>query len=153
MPSRWAASTTSARHLATLGLKYSDGPHFDEEGGGIAFIDAPEGYEVELIQPGRAPMKLVARQFQYQFPRPTLVMGIVNATPDSFSDGGKFIRASAAAAHGLRLVEEGAGILDVGGESTRPGATPVSEAEELRRVMPSSNNWPGGSGCPSRSTP
>ena len=81
-------------------------------------------------------MKLRARQFEYLFPRPALVMGIVNATPDSFSDGGRFPDASAAAAHALRLVEEGAGILDIGGESTRPGAVPVSQEEELRRVMP-----------------
>ncbi|MGA2865075.1 MAG: dihydropteroate synthase [Verrucomicrobiota bacterium] len=81
-------------------------------------------------------MKLLARQFEYLFPRPALVMGIVNVTPDSFSDGGRFPAAGAAAAYGLELVEQGAEILDVGGESTRPGARPVSEAEELRRVMP-----------------
>ena len=63
-------------------------------------------------------------------------MGIVNVTPDSFSDGGKFLDANAAAAHALKLAGQGAEILDVGGESTRPGAEPVSEAEELRRVLP-----------------
>jgi dihydropteroate synthase len=63
-------------------------------------------------------------------------MGIVNVTPDSFSDGGSFFDPATAVAHGLRLVEEGADILDVGGESTRPGATPVSVDEELRRVLP-----------------
>ena len=63
-------------------------------------------------------------------------MGIVNVTPDSFSDGGLFLDAQAAIAHGLDLVGEGADILDVGGESTRPGAEPVGEAEELRRVVP-----------------
>lgn len=63
-------------------------------------------------------------------------MGIVNATPDSFSDGGQFAGVQAAVAHGLRLVEEGADILDVGGESTRPNAEPVSLEEELRRVIP-----------------
>jgi dihydropteroate synthase len=60
----------------------------------------------------------------------------VNVTPDSFSDGGLFLDADAAVAHGRRLLEEGADILDVGGESTRPGAEPVDEAEELRRVLP-----------------
>jgi dihydropteroate synthase len=60
----------------------------------------------------------------------------VNVTPDSFSDGGLFLDADAAVAHGLRLVDEGADILDVGGESTRPGAEPVSEDEERRRVLP-----------------
>jgi dihydropteroate synthase len=63
-------------------------------------------------------------------------MGIVNVTPDSFSDGGQFLQAEAAIAHGLRLADEGADILDVGGESTRPGAEPVSEREELDRVVP-----------------
>jgi len=65
-----------------------------------------------------------------------MVMGIVNVTPDSFSDGGKFFDAGAAVAHGLELVAQGAEILDIGGESTRPGAAPVAEAEELRRVVP-----------------
>lgn len=64
------------------------------------------------------------------------VMGIVNVTPDSFSDGGQLATAKAAIAHGMRLVEQGADILDIGGESTRPGADPVTEAEELDRVMP-----------------
>jgi dihydropteroate synthase len=64
------------------------------------------------------------------------LMGVVNVTPDSFSDGGLFLDPGAAVAHGLQLVEEGADILDVGGESTRPGAEPVEAAEELRRVLP-----------------
>ncbi|HEY4810610.1 MAG TPA: dihydropteroate synthase [Solirubrobacteraceae bacterium] len=64
------------------------------------------------------------------------VMGIVNVTPDSFSDGGEFLRADAAIAHARELLAEGADILDVGGESTRPGAEPVSAQEELRRVLP-----------------
>ena len=81
-------------------------------------------------------MKLRAGQFEFTFPRPALVMGIVNVTPDSFFDGGRFLDAPAAVAHALQLVEQGAEILDIGGESTRPGASPVSEAEELRRVMP-----------------
>jgi dihydropteroate synthase len=68
--------------------------------------------------------------------RPPLVMGIVNVTPDSFSDGGRFSDAEAAVAHGLALVREGADLLDVGGESTRPGAVPVSLEEELARVLP-----------------
>lgn len=65
-----------------------------------------------------------------------LVMGIVNATPDSFSDGGRFLEPNLAVAHGLRLLGEGADLLDVGGESTRPGADPVSVAEQRRRVVP-----------------
>jgi dihydropteroate synthase len=64
------------------------------------------------------------------------VMGIVNVTPDSFSDGGKFSQTNSAIAHALKLAEEGASILDIGGESTRPNATPVSLQEELDRVLP-----------------
>jgi dihydropteroate synthase len=67
---------------------------------------------------------------------PYTIMGVVNVTPDSFSDGGAFEDHVAAIAHGRRLVAEGAAIVDVGGESTRPGADPVSVAEELRRVLP-----------------
>jgi len=77
-----------------------------------------------------------ARQFKFVFPRPALVMGIVNVTPDSFSDGGQFLDSHAAVQHGLKLIEQGAEILDIGGESTRPGAEPVDEKEELRRVIP-----------------
>ena len=65
-----------------------------------------------------------------------ILMGIVNITPDSFSDGGQFLSSDKAIARGLRLVEEGAHILDIGGESTRPGAEPVSIEEEKRRVLP-----------------
>ena len=71
----------------------------------------------------------------FKLDRP-LVMGIVNVTPDSFSDGGRYLGTQAAIEHALRLKEAGADILDVGGESTRPGARPVSVAEEMERVMP-----------------
>lgn len=64
------------------------------------------------------------------------LMGIVNVTPDSFSDGGRYLDPASAISHGHRLEREGAAILDVGGESTRPGALPVPESEELRRVVP-----------------
>lgn len=69
-------------------------------------------------------------------PGRTAVMGIVNVTPDSFSDGGAFASAEAALSHGRALAEAGADVLDVGGESTRPGAEPISEDEELARVIP-----------------
>lgn len=65
-----------------------------------------------------------------------LVMGVLNVTPDSFSDGGRWADRDAAVEHGRVLVEEGADVIDVGGESTRPGAEPVDEVEELRRVVP-----------------
>src|SRR5437588_228465 len=67
---------------------------------------------------------------------PPLVMGIVNVTPDSFSDGGQFLGEPTAIAHALELVRAGAHLLDIGGESTRPDATPVTLDEELRRVIP-----------------
>jgi dihydropteroate synthase len=81
-------------------------------------------------------MILRARQFEYRFPRPALVMGVLNVTPDSFSDGGRYGDVERAVDHALRMVEEGADWIDVGGESTRPGAGAVSEEEELRRVIP-----------------
>lgn len=65
-----------------------------------------------------------------------VVMGVLNVTPDSFSDGGQYRQVNAAVDHGLRMVEEGAAIIDVGGESTRPGADPVYAEEEIRRVVP-----------------
>ena len=70
-----------------------------------------------------------------RWPRPS-VIGVLNVTPDSFSDGGQFVDPAAAVAHGLRLVAEGAAVVDVGGESTRPGAEPVPVEEELARVEP-----------------
>lgn len=78
---------------------------------------------------------LIAGRFRLALDRP-LVMGIVNVTPDSFSDGGQHATSGAAIAHAWRLIEEGADILDIGGESSRPGARPVSADEELARVMP-----------------
>jgi dihydropteroate synthase len=77
--------------------------------------------------PGRAPLELGER---------TLVMGILNVTPDSFADGGLHAQPDRAVAHGREMIAQGADIIDVGGESTRPGATPVPEDEELRRVLP-----------------
>ena len=71
-----------------------------------------------------------------EFPARPLIMGVVNVTPDSFFDGGRYLNAEAAVAHAIRLVEEGADLLDIGAESTRPGADVVSEAEECRRAMP-----------------
>jgi len=73
---------------------------------------------------------------EYDLTSRTLVMGILNATPDSFSDGGRYVRLDEAVEHGLRLIAEGADIIDVGGESTRPGAKAVTTEEELYRVLP-----------------
>ncbi len=80
-------------------------------------------------------MNLRAGKFLIALDRPR-VMGIINVTPDSFSDGGKFLSRDVAIAHARRLIEDGADIVDIGGESTRPGATPASLQEELDRVMP-----------------
>jgi len=73
---------------------------------------------------------------QYDPGVPSLIMGVLNVTPDSFFDGGRWFDTETAVAHGLDLVAEGADVVDVGGESTRPGAEPVDEAEERRRVLP-----------------
>ncbi len=81
-------------------------------------------------------MLLRARQIEFTFPRPALVMGVVNVTPDSFSDGGQFSDTGRAVAQAEELVRQGADLLDIGGESTRPGAAPVPEVEEMRRVIP-----------------
>ena len=81
-------------------------------------------------------MRWRGRQFEMDFPRPPLLMGIVNVTPDSFSDGGQYFDPERAVAHALELVAEGADLVDIGGESTRPRALPVEEDEELRRVLP-----------------
>jgi dihydropteroate synthase len=77
----------------------------------------------------------VATKFQWNTTR-TLVMGVLNVTPDSFSDGGRFLNVDRAVEQGRRMAEAGADILDIGGESTRPGAAPVSVEEELQRVIP-----------------
>lgn len=77
-----------------------------------------------------------AGKFKFEFPRPALVWGVVNVTPDSFSDGGQFFELKAAVARAEELAGQGADVIDVGGESTRPNAEPVGETEELRRVIP-----------------
>jgi dihydropteroate synthase len=76
------------------------------------------------------------RRKDYDLSRRTLIMGVLNVTPDSFSDGGKFLEPKKAVEQGRRLAEEGADILDIGGESSRPGSKPVSEEEEAGRVIP-----------------
>lgn len=84
---------------------------------------------------GHAGPNLRAGRFSLALSRP-LIMGVVNVTPDSFSDGGRFFDADRAVAHAKSLIAEGADILDIGGESSRPGAAPVSLEEERRRVLP-----------------
>ena len=79
---------------------------------------------------------MAARWSDYRKPGATLVMGVLNVTPDSFSDGGLFTELGEAVAHAHRLIGEGADILDIGGQSTRPGAGPITPREELDRVLP-----------------
>jgi dihydropteroate synthase len=86
-------------------------------------------------RPAHASNLLRAGRFSLSLEHP-LIMGVVNVTPDSFSDGGQFLGRDRAIEHGRRLVDEGAEILDLGGESTRPGAAPVALDEELERVLP-----------------
>ena len=81
------------------------------------------------------PQFLLAGRFRMALGRP-LIMGVVNVTPDSFSDGGRYLATEEAVAHAQSLIEEGADILDIGGESSRPGAQAVAIDEELRRVIP-----------------
>ena len=87
----------------------------------------------KALTDARTPLQLGERTVRLDQPQ---VMGIVNATPDSFSDGGRFSDASAAAEAGANMAAEGAAIIDVGGESTRPGASPVWEGDEIERVVP-----------------
>ncbi|HSF65914.1 MAG TPA: dihydropteroate synthase [Nitrospiraceae bacterium] len=82
------------------------------------------------------PLSRQAKDRLIEFPDRPLIMGVVNVTPDSFFDGGRYLDPEAAVAHAVRLVEEGADLLDIGAESTRPGADVVNEAEERRRVTP-----------------
>lgn len=81
-------------------------------------------------------MRLTFREFSLDFSKKTCVMGILNVTPDSFSDGGAYLNTDKAVERGLRMPKEGADIIDIGGESTRPGSEPVSTEEEIRRTVP-----------------
>ncbi|OGC05207.1 dihydropteroate synthase [candidate division WOR-1 bacterium RIFOXYA12_FULL_43_27] len=83
-----------------------------------------------------APLSLKIGGKTWPLGKKTYIMGILNVTPDSFSDGGLFFDHEKAIAHGMKMIEEGADIIDIGGESTRPGATPVSIKEEVRRIVP-----------------
>ena len=94
----------------------------------MSLLGRSDGATLRHVTPGRPPL-------DERFRRPA-VMGVLNITPDSFSDGGRFVAPADAIAHGRRLADEGAAIVDVGGESTRPGAAAVTADEELRRVEP-----------------
>ncbi len=81
-------------------------------------------------------MRLAFKDFLFDFSKKTYLMGIINVTPDSFSDGGMFFKKNHAIKHAFKLVEDGADIIDIGGESTRPGAETISTEEELKRTIP-----------------
>jgi dihydropteroate synthase len=85
---------------------------------------------------GRKHFTLRSRMGELQLGERTLVMGVLNITPDSFSDGGHYFEPQRAIEHGLRMAEEGADIIDIGGESSRPGSDPLSPDEELKRIIP-----------------
>jgi len=85
---------------------------------------------------GRPFAELLRRRTAAGAAAPALVMGVVNVTPDSFSDGGRFFEAASAIAEGRRMAADGAAILDIGGESTRPNAEPVTAGEERQRILP-----------------
>ncbi len=103
----------------------------------------------EITRAMRAPgiPTLRARDFALDIGKRVHVVGIVNVTPDSFSDGGLYLNPTEAAAHALTLIEDGADVIDIGGQSSRPGSEPVSEDEELKRVVPViealGEEWPG----------
>ncbi|MBA3527416.1 MAG: dihydropteroate synthase, partial [Sphingomonas sp.] len=96
-------------------------------------LDAATAPQWQALTSPRPPLKLGERTVRLDQPQ---VMGIVNATPDSFSDGGQYDGAADAAAAGARMAEQGAAIIDVGGESTRPGAKPVWAGDEIERIEP-----------------
>src|SRR3990172_3038668 len=89
-----------------------------------------------LTKSGKKEFILNFRHRKYNFSERTHIMGVLNVTPDSFSDGGKFLSLDKAIAQALKMVEEGADIIDIGGESTRPGSQPVTLEEEIQRVIP-----------------
>ncbi len=113
---------------ATAGGPMSEGGPTAEEGRMSG--RSPGEQAAQQTPGGRSPGEQAAQEAPFR------LMGVINVTPDSFSDGGRYLDADAAVAHGLALESEGAGILDVGGESTRPGAEGVRVSEELRRVLP-----------------
>lgn len=128
-----STSTTDALLMGTekqfqkLSTKLEEYPHLKSIGQSLGEI---------LRNLSRAHYTLRCRKRTFGLGRQTLLMGVLNVTPDSFSDGGLFFDKEKAIAHGLKMVEEGADFIDIGGESTRPGSKPLELDEELRRVIP-----------------
>lgn len=119
----------NAKQVRRVSQKLKDQPF------GLKGIAAElEEYCQSILEP--APLKWRCRGYSFDFANGPMVMGILNVTPDSFSDGGRFADPQRAIERGLEMAGQGADIIDVGGESTRPGAEPVPEDEELKRVLP-----------------
>src|SRR5229473_1907069 len=112
---------------------------------GFALCSLPFAFVTFCLMATRQ-WKLARRALPYG--ERTLVMGVLNVTPDSFSDGGEFLSLDRAVAHAEQMIAEGADIIDIGGESTRPGSAFVSEEEELRRVIPAIERLAAGSRVP-----
>jgi len=141
----WAAFVDAemAAEADAAGLTVLGGSSSLLVAGTLSQLRKVAGTEVSAIEsPGRW------RLPRSDLPDRPLVMGIVNVTPDSFSDGGRFLDSGASIEHGLRLVDEGADLLDVGGESTRPGAATVSVADERARIEPVVRELAARSGVP-----
>ena len=134
----WALVATAASRLAPLARP-------ERAPGELAAL-APE-FGAVLAAFADPPIVWQGRGVTFDLAKPLLI-GILNVTPDSFSDGGQFLTASAAVAQAARLAEQGAGLVDVGGESTRPGAAPVDVAEEIARVVPVIRELVRGGGPP-----
>ncbi len=134
----WALVATAASRFAPLARP-------ERAPGELAAL-APE-FGALLAAHADPPLVWQGRDVTFDLAKPLLI-GILNVTPDSFSDGGRFAATSAAVAQGARLAEQGAGLVDVGGESTRPGAAPVDVAEEIARVVPVIRELVRGGGPP-----
>jgi dihydropteroate synthase len=126
---RGALALGSLSQLWSAARSLADAP----EDGGARALAAELARRAGQVEARRPPWRLPRSRFPEGR---TLVMAVLNVTPDSFSDGGRYAAADAAVEHGLRLAGEGADLLDVGGESTRPGSQPVPAEEELRRTLP-----------------
>jgi dihydropteroate synthase len=132
-PGRALALEPGARGLGPLvtALRHGEPGLAAEMATALAAFAAPPSFSLP-----EATLAAASPEAALPLGRRTLLMGILNVTPDSFSDGGRFARPRAAVRQALRMAGEGADLIDVGGESTRPGSQPVSLGEELRRVMP-----------------
>jgi len=129
----------------------------------VPFLGGPRAFTLAQVGEEMRPARSLSAEQVAPFAQPRdaycgldlsrpVLMGVVNVTPDSFSDGGKFHKPESAVAHGVMLAEAGAAIIDVGGESTRPNATPVDEIEEIDRILPVVNALAKGGICVSIDT-